>query len=130
MRLAAMPVLVMLLGVGALAVSGGARAVPDHNARTSTSSHLQVVQVEYRLMLSRGVVKAGPLDLEVIDAGMDPHDLRVRRIGSKQETSAPELTSGRRWATVVSLKPGVYRLWCSLPEHAGRGMRATLRVTR
>jgi hypothetical protein len=29
----------------------------------------------------------------------------------------------------VYLRPGVYLLWCSLPEHARLGMRATLRVT-
>lgn len=99
-------------------------------AREATRSHLQVTEVEYRLILSRGVVKAGPVDLEAIDGGMDPHDLRLHHSGSGPEIAAPELTSGRRWDGVVTLKPGVYRLWCSLPEHAKLGMRASLRVVR
>jgi uncharacterized cupredoxin-like copper-binding protein len=42
----------------------------------------------------------------------------------------PELTPRRRWNGVIRLRPGSYRLWCSLPEHAKLGMRATLRVVR
>jgi hypothetical protein len=89
-----------------------------------------VTQVEYHLILSRGVVRAGPVSLQAIDAGMDPHDLRLRQLGTKREIVAPELTHGQRWDRVVDLKPGRYRLWCSLPEHARLGMHATLRVVR
>ncbi len=89
---------------------------------------LQVVEVEYRLILSRGVVKAGPLSLLALNRGMDPHDLRVSRIGSGFQVAAPQLRSGARWADVVNLRPGVYRLWCSLPQHARLGMHTTLRV--
>jgi hypothetical protein len=122
----------VLVAVGALALSGGARARASSEPRAgvTTSSHLQVTQVEYRLILSRGVVRAGPVDLQTIDGGMDPHDLRLRHIDAKQEIAAPELTPGRRWDGVVNLKPGLYHLWCSLPEHAKLGMHATLRVVR
>jgi hypothetical protein len=111
---------------GTPALSGARRLT----AAAASPSRLQVTQVEYRLLLSRGVVRAGPLSLEAIDRGSDPHDLRVRAISSGREYVAPELTPGRRWDGVVMLKPGVYHLWCSLPEHAKLGMRATLRVVR
>jgi hypothetical protein len=136
-----------MLLVGSLALAGtppraGAARTTGHvtslTAATSASltaavaspSRLQVTQVEYRLLLSRGVVHAGPLRLETIDRGSDPHDLRMRAISSGREYVAPELTPGRRWDGVVTLKPGVYHLWCSLPEHAKLGMRATLGVVR
>lgn len=132
MRFTGVVTLSATAAVGALAfgTSAGARSSSNPHADTAASSHLQVTQVEYRLMLSRGVVKAGPVSVEAIDGGMDPHDLRMRRISSKQETVTPQLTSGQRWDGVVSLRPGVYHLWCSLPEHAKRGMRATLVVVR
>ncbi len=111
-----------------------ASALVDKNAmsraRAGGIGHLQVTEIEYRLILSRGVVKTGPVNLEAIDAGMDPHDLRLRHSGSGPELGAPELTSGKRWDGVVSLKPGVYHLWCSLPEHAKLGMHAVLHVVR
>ena len=70
------------------------------------------------------------MSLEAIDRGMDPHDLRLRSVSSGREIQTPELTPGRRWDGVVRLKPGIYHLSCSLPEHAKLGMRATLRVVR
>jgi hypothetical protein len=116
----------------ALLLSAGAPAHPLAGARAAAAarSHLQVTEVEYRLLLSRGVVKAGPLDLEALDRGMDPHDLHLRPIASGAQTAVPELTPGERWDGVVNLKPGTYYLWCSLPEHARLGMHATLRVVR
>jgi len=113
-----------------VAVVGIALALSMPPARAGSIGHLQVSEVEYRLILSRGVVKAGPVNLEAIDAGRDPHDLRLRHSGGGPELAAPELTSGKRWDGVVNLKPGVYDLWCSLPEHVRLGMHATLRVVR
>jgi hypothetical protein len=102
---------------------GGAQA-------SAPSTHLQVTEIEYRLLLSRGVVKAGPVALEAIDGGMDPHDLRLRHGRSSAVIAEPQLTSGQRFDGVVDLRPGVYHLWCSLPQHWRLGMRATLRVIR
>ncbi|HEX5852058.1 MAG TPA: hypothetical protein VFY36_03085 [Solirubrobacteraceae bacterium] len=123
---------VVLALVLAMALSGsaGAQAKSHHVGRTAARGHLQVIEVEYRLMLSRGAVKAGLVSLQAIDRGMDPHDLRLRAVGSKRELTAPRLTAEQSWGGVVRLKPGIYRLWCSLPEHAKLGMRATLRVVR
>jgi len=120
------------VAVTALAFSSSAPAHhgAEPHSRAAASPHVQVTEVEYRLILSRGVVKAGAVDLEAIDAGMDPHDLRLRHSGSGPELGAPELTSGKRWDGVIDLKPGAYHLWCSLPEHARLGMHATLRVVR
>jgi hypothetical protein len=119
--------------VGTSTLSWGSAATTKNampRARAGGIGHLQVTEIEYRLILSRGVVKAGPVNLEAIDAGMDPHDLRLRHSGSGPQLGAPELTSGKRWDGVVDLKPGSYHLWCSLPEHERLGMHATLRVVR
>jgi hypothetical protein len=120
----------------AFAVAPAASGLPavgsaySHSERraAAASSRLQVIQVEYRLILSRGTVRAGAISLEAIDRGMDPHDLRLRRIASRREIVVPQLTPRARWDGVVHLAPGVYNLWCSLPEHAKLGMHATLRV--
>ena|SRR5437899_171678 len=110
----------------------GALAHAGRTARASRVAlrHLQVTQVEYRLGLSRGSVRAGLLALEVIDRGQDPHDLRLRALGSGRRGAIPQLRPGQRWDGVINLRPGLYALWCSLPEHARLGMRATLRVVR
>lgn len=122
----------------ALALSGGAaaqqhpagRSAGPVRASTAGTTRLQVALVEYRVQPSRAVVKAGLVDLEAIDRGRDPHDLRLRLGTSGRELVAPQLTPGRRWSGVVSLRPGTYRLWCSLPQHERLGMRTTLQVVR
>lgn len=123
-----------VLTAAACLVPGSAPAHPATGkppaARLASVSHLRVIQVEYRLGLSAAVVKAGPVDLEAIDRGHDPHDLRLQAIGSSSQLAAPQLTPGESWSGTVNLKPGVYRLWCSLPEHARLGMRTTLKVVR
>ena len=114
------------LGVVILALAGAGAA-----ARASVpATHLQVTEIEYRLLLSRGVVKAGPISLEAIDGGMDPHDLRFRHGHSTAVVAEPQLMPGQRWDGVVYLTPGVYHLWCALPQHWKLGMRATLHVVR
>jgi hypothetical protein len=127
-----------VLGLLAVAIAVAASGLPavgvaDSGSKTraaAASSRLQVIEVEYRLTLSRGAVRAGPVSLEAIDRGMDPHDLRLRRTGTRREIAVGQLTPRERWDGVVHLAPGVYSLWCSLPEHAKLGMHATLRVLR
>ena len=70
------PVGTSLLPSGPAGSTIGKNAMP--RARAGGIGHLQVTEIEYRLILSRGVVKAGPVNLEAIDAGMDPHDLPLR----------------------------------------------------
>jgi hypothetical protein len=130
----ATPVALLAVG-GSLAIglgpaSGLAGGAAHARSAVAFPSHLQVTQVEYRLMLSRGTIRAGTLDLEEIDGGSDPHDLRLRRESGGSTIYGRLLNPGRRWDGVVRLAPGTYRLWCSLPEHAKLGMHAILRVTR
>ena len=108
----------------------GAHASSPAHAAATAGSHLQVTEVEYRLMLSEAVVKAGPVDLETIDGGMDPHDLRLRHGDSRTVWGTQILSPGQRLDAVVDLLPGTYHLWCSLPGHWKLGMHATLRVVR
>jgi uncharacterized cupredoxin-like copper-binding protein len=111
----------------AWAVTAGAETHP--RARAASGSRLQVTQVEYRLRLSSATVRAGTVELTEIDAGREFHDLRLRRNGSGTTLDGRLLAPGRRWSTAVRLSPGVYTLWCSLPEHAHLGMHTTLRVS-
>lgn len=136
---------VLPLGLlGAMLCAGSTPAHPSSSARAGYVGRtrsvgraaavggpgLRVTEVEYRLGVSRGVVQAGPVRLAVTDGGLDSHDLHLRAVGSRQQIASPELAPGHRWDAVVDLQPGVYSLWCSLPEHARLGMHTTLRVVR
>jgi hypothetical protein len=98
--------------------------------RVHAGSYLQVTEVEYRIMLSEGVIKAGPVHLQQIDAGMDPHNLNLRYGTSPSAIAEPLLNPGQLNNAVVYLRPGIYHLWCSLPGHWKLGMHAVLKVVR
>ena len=92
-------------------------------------SRLLVEATEFRFTLSRTTVKPGPAILQLAIRGEDPHDLRVRRIGSRASVSSvPETLPGRVAEWRGRLKRGRYELYCSLPGHKKAGMRAVLTV--
>ena len=108
-------------GVGALPANGGSDAF----------SFVQVTEKEFTLTLSRQSVRAGSVSVELVNFGMDTHDLVVRgtKLGSKPLRSKKLDPRGRTERT-LRLTPGRYALWCSLGDHKARGMKATLLVRK
>ncbi len=113
-----------------LSIAGAAAA--EARAPSRAPSRLMVSGDEFSLMLSRGTVKRGPAVIQFVNRGEDPHDLRLARIGASatRMVSAPETRPGGLVELETRLSTGRYRLWCSLPGHRERGMRATLTVRR
>jgi hypothetical protein len=110
----------LALGVAAAAMLGA----------SSTPARLGVSAREYRLVLSRASVKAGRVVIQLQNDGEDPHDLRLRRVGGSHTFRLALTQPGGRAELDVRLRPGRYRLWCSVADHAQLGMRALLRVRR
>ena len=93
-------------------------------------SRVQVVALEFHYRLSRVRVPAGPVRIELANFGQDEHDLTLQRVGGTKLYRLPKALPGQRQILNLRLKPGVYKLSCSLADHAALGMRATLRVRR
>jgi uncharacterized cupredoxin-like copper-binding protein len=108
----------------------GLAAVPA-NAGTDGLSFVQVVEKEYTLTLSRPSVRAGSVSLEVVNFGMDTHDLVVKSLkaGSKP-IKFKQLDPRDRTERTLRLTPGRYALSCSLSDHKARGMRTTFLVKK
>jgi uncharacterized cupredoxin-like copper-binding protein len=106
-------------------------------AHASTGAHryparLLVYAQEWSLSPSRASLTAGPVVVQLWNRGMDPHDLRARRLVDGHMT-------GRTWAVAVTLPgrvrtahwtlpAGRYQLYCSLPGHMMAGMRVQIVV--
>ncbi len=89
---------------------------------------VQVTAVEYSFSLSRSTVPAGKVILEFVNKGQDEHNLNaLAGEGELAASFADEPASAVKDQAVI-LKPGSYTLFCSLPEHEQKGMRATLLV--
>lgn len=92
-------------------------------------ARLQVVAREYSYTLSRQTVPAGPVIIEFVNAGQDPHNFNAVPAGGGDTAAAFGLTQpGTHADQEFTFAPGTYTLFCSLPNHAAMGMMATLTV--
>ncbi|HMD57532.1 MAG TPA: cupredoxin domain-containing protein [Solirubrobacteraceae bacterium] len=89
---------------------------------------VQVTAVEYSFSLSRTTVPAGKVVFEFVNHGQDEHNLNVAPGEGPPAGSVANTRSGAVVDQTIELKPGTYTLFCSLPEHEKKGMRATLVV--
>jgi len=64
------------------------------------------------------------------DDGQDAHDLRRRRIGGTRVYKIGTVMPGKTGELHAKLLPGMYKLWCSLADHAALGMHTKLIVKR
>jgi hypothetical protein len=113
-----------------LALVAAALVILGVPAGAATPARLQVVAREFRFVLSRPSLKAGPAIVELVNFGQDPHDLRMRRIGGTRVYALRIVRPGERAQLRLRLRPGRYLLWCSVANHRALGMRARLVVRR
>jgi hypothetical protein len=114
----------------ALVLAGFACAGAMPAQASAPLGRVQVVAVEFNYRLSRVRVPAGKVRIELANFGQDEHDLRLRKIGGSRVYQLPSALPGQRQTLTARLEPGLYRLKCTLADHAARGMRAELRVRR
>lgn len=96
---------------------------------SSQVSFVQVVQKEFTLTLSRPAVQRGTVSVELVNFGMDAHDLIVlKKAAGARPVAFKRLDPKGRTNRTLKLTAGRYQLWCSIADHRSRGMRATLVV--
>jgi hypothetical protein len=122
-----------LLGVGpgpapAPAPGGGQQEGPAPDAPV-LPRFVSVAAREFSLTLSRPLVGAGAVTIELRNSGEDPHNLVVSPEGTHTPlASFSEIDPGTYERRSVDLAAGRYALWCSLEFHEGLGMSTTLKV--
>lgn len=114
------------------APAAGARRSPTAAQRPFPSRMLVYAQ-EWSLWPSRSTIPAGRVTVQLWNRGMDAHDLRIRRLGATgaligRMQGVRTTESGRLHQSTWTLRAGTYELYCSMPGHAARGMKVTLRV--
>ena len=125
-----------LLGVGpGPATDPGAGPGPGTDPQAPTPGapapprFVSVAAREFSLTLSRPLVGAGAVTVELRNSGEDPHNLVVSPEGTHDPlASFSEIDPGTYERRSVTLASGRYQLWCSLEFHEGLGMSTTLRV--
>jgi plastocyanin len=97
-------------------------------------SSVGITEVEYAVTPSHLDLAAGPVRITVANRGMDDHDLTVTTDSGTPVAYVyvPAAVNGTPGRAVLSrtLAPGRYRLYCSLFDHAARGMVAYVQVVK
>lgn len=105
-------------GTGEAAPPGAPPSIP----------HVQVTALEYSFTLSRTSVPAGKVIFEFVNNGQDEHNLNVLPGEGPPAGSFPDAQSKTVSDMQLEVRKGSYTLFCSLPEHEQKGMKATLLV--
>jgi plastocyanin len=77
----------------------------------------------YKVQSAYLTMQAGPLEFNVVNVGMDDHNLSI-----KGRADTEFVPAGGESRLEVTLPAGTYRLYCSLPGHEAAGMWTTVVV--
>ena len=116
---------VAAVAAGAMPLQAALKAPPK-----KPPTRIQVTAKEFWYGLSGRRFKPGPAIVELVNFGEDFHDLRLQRVGDKKVFRIPAVEPGKFDDLELTLRPGTYRLWCSIANHASLGMKAKIVVRK
>ena len=99
---------------------------PKPKPKPAQPTKIAVTETEFKIALPSAQVKAGPVELDVKNAGQIVHDLVIT--GNGLTAGTPRFNAGQTKVLKVTLKPGTYDVFCSVPGHKQAGMDAKLAV--
>lgn len=111
---------------GAKPAEGGGET--GEGAEPPSIPHVQVNAVEYAFTLSRTSVPAGKVIFQFVNNGQDEHNLKIAPSEGPLAGSFANTPSKGISDLQLEIQPGEYTLFCSLPTHEQKGMKATLTV--
>ena len=87
------------------------------------ASSVGVTGKEYKFTLTSKTIKHGSVTFKFTNKGKLAHDFKID--GKKTKI----IQKGKSASLTVSLKKGSYKYLCTIPGHADKGMKGTLKVT-
>jgi uncharacterized cupredoxin-like copper-binding protein len=96
---------------------------PKTTTRIEVSTGVMVKETEFKIAMP-STLAAGKYTFEVQDDGKIPHDLAVKG-GAKTKLIQP----GGSAQLTVTLKPGKYHFYCTVPGHEQAGMKIDVTVS-
>ena len=122
MKLTRLFLLIAAVGVGLLGVATAGYVAHAGAAKTTVT----ITEKEYAITMTPRRVPVGVVRLVIRNKGLYAHALAVK-VGTATKRT-PLIQPGKTATLIVTLKKGKSALWCPVPGHAARGMKATLAV--
>lgn len=98
---------------------------PTTTAAKPHATNVHASETEFKITTDLTSFKAGEITFVAKNEGKIPHDLAVKETGDKTKEIAP----GGSAELKVTLKPGKYELYCTIPGHEAAGMKLTITVS-
>ena len=114
--------LLAILGIGVLGVTAAGVVAQAGTAKTT----INVTEREFSIKLSARKAPVGVVRFVIRNNGLYRHALAVKQGAVSKRT--PLIKPGKTATLTVTLTKGKVSLWCPIPGHAARGMKATLAV--
>ncbi len=120
--------LVLLVAVGTVGLAAGVftgsgTASPKTAKAPAVTTRVTVAASEFKFKLSKTRVPVGTVIFTVVNKGKISHDFKIA--GKKTKSLLP---GKKATLTIKFKKKGRYAYLCSLPGHAGAGMKGVLAV--
>ena len=119
---------------GGSAVYGGPAAKASVGASSTSPSGVAglvttvpATETEFKISLSQPAVKAGSYMFRVVNHGNSAHNLTIAGPGITSRAS-PTSQGGGSGVLNVTLRTGLYELWCGVDSHRTKGMDIKISV--
>ncbi len=124
------PISSIAITITAMALAGtGATTASAHGNAGLQGGALEVVLDEWTMGFREAKADDGKLSIHVVNKGRRRHDLVIRaKDGGRRYLKTPMIDTNVAAKFSLDLPPGAYEVYCSIPGHAGAGMRAMLTV--
>ena len=86
---------------------------------------VEAIETEFKIALPSTKLKAGKITFDVENDGKIEHDLAIK--GTSDKTKL--IPAGGTATLAVTLKPGKYLLYCTVPGHEAAGMKLDITVS-
>jgi uncharacterized cupredoxin-like copper-binding protein len=86
---------------------------------------VEATETEFKIALSSTKLEAGRITFDVKNDGKIEHDLAIKEMKEK----TPLIPAGGTATLNVTLKPGKYLLYCTVPGHEAAGMKLEVTVS-
>jgi len=94
-------------------------------APSTAGSTVTATETEFKIAVSSTSFKAGKVTFNVKNDGKIEHDLAIKGMSAATKLIPP----GGSATLTVTLKPGSYELYCSVPGHEAAGMKLNVTVS-
>jgi uncharacterized cupredoxin-like copper-binding protein len=108
---------------------GGGEAKAGQPAPRAAGQKVAVKEKEFSIALEGSKdLKPGSNTFDVTNEGKIQHDLAIEGNGLPNEPKTPLIDPGKSATLNADLKPGKYKLYCTVPGHEQSGMKTDVTV--